>query len=304
MNQNVLLIRVYSDQEIARFNATVLKKLSTPSYSGLTKKAISVWGITSSNRNLEIWKRVKLDDCIIFQLGIESYYIGLLSHKRKSKQIANDLWKRHHVYASSFDLLLFIKNLVFVSDLPETLHIPPTENTTDVITLLSEIQTPNNITPKFLKQINSRSDTKISKSSNEFRAIDYAEPPERIRSEISRIIRDTVKSVRLKIKYGFVCQICGYQLKVNSRFYCEVHHVWPLGEGGMDNYDNMIVLCPNHHAEFDICAIGIDPKDGITIIDTNLHVKGKAKFIEGHSLSTSNLKYHYKKITQNKHEFN
>jgi predicted restriction endonuclease len=92
--------------------------------------------------------------------------------------------------------------------------------------------------------------------------------------------------------------ICRYQLEVHNGFYSEVHHIWPLGEGGLDNFDNMIVLCPNHHAEFDMCAIGIDPDDGSTVIDSNSNVKGRAIFLGFHKLATSNLKYHYKKIIQ------
>jgi hypothetical protein len=36
-------------------------------------------------------------------------------------------------------------------------------------------------------------------------------------------------------------------------FYIEAHHMRPLGKhDGPDNRRNMLVLCPNHHAMFDL----------------------------------------------------
>jgi 5-methylcytosine-specific restriction endonuclease McrA len=38
------------------------------------------------------------------------------------------------------------------------------------------------------------------------------------------------------------CRICGFTLALN------VHHVTPRAEGGTNDLDNVITLCPNHHA--------------------------------------------------------
>lgn len=306
MDRNVLLIAVYSDQEIARFNATVLEKVTDIGLStniDVNKKPVSIWGITSSGRNSEIWNRMKINDHVVFQVGTDRYYIGLVSHKLKSKQIANELWKKYHLYASSFNHLFFITRLSFVSQIPKALFLSNTEQTMDSISLLYEGQIVDRNFRKFLADFDKAVNTKASQVIDKLKAIDYSDPPQRVKAQVTRIIRDTTKSFQLKVKYNFACQICGYQLKVNSIYYSEVHHIWPLGEGGLDNFDNMIVLCPNHHAEFDLCAIAIDPKDGMTIIDSNHNVRGKATFLRVHKLSASNLKYHYKKITQKQNEF-
>jgi 5-methylcytosine-specific restriction endonuclease McrA len=46
------------------------------------------------------------------------------------------------------------------------------------------------------------------------------------------------------------CEVCGWRL-VGARgdFYgLEAHHIRPLSHGGQDEADNLVVLCPNHHA--------------------------------------------------------
>ena len=83
---------------------------------------------------------------------------------------------------------------------------------------------------------------------------DLAEPPPRFESRVSRVIRDTRTAQELKRLYEFRCQMCGFRLEPSpGTFYIEVHHVRPLGGGhdGLDTSNNMLVLCPNHHAMFD-----------------------------------------------------
>ncbi len=79
--------------------------------------------------------------------------------------------------------------------------------------------------------------------------------PERITATVSRIIRDTDAARSLKARYHHRCQVCGLQIEAApGRYYIEVHHVRPLGAGhdGKDEHSNMLVLCPNHHAMFDL----------------------------------------------------
>lgn len=82
----------------------------------------------------------------------------------------------------------------------------------------------------------------------------------RIETIVSRIVRDSKTARDLKIKYGYRCQICGERLKLISGYYCEAHHVKPLGKPhhGPDIKENLIVVCPNHHTLLDFAAIPID----------------------------------------------
>ena len=91
--------------------------------------------------------------------------------------------------------------------------------------------------------------------------IQDAAEPERRKTLINRIIRDTEAARALKKRYQDRCQICNVALDMgNGRTYSEAHHVRPLGQphNGPDTVDNILVLCPNHHAQFDFHAIKLN----------------------------------------------
>lgn len=109
---------------------------------------------------------------------------------------------------------------------------------------------------------------------------------------VTRFIRDTVKVRRLKDMYKDRCQVCKYVIRISTDIrYSEVHHIHPLGKGGDDDYDNMLVLCPTHHAEFDFNLIGID-KDRKTLINRNGDRIGMIAMIKGHKLNAKNIEFH------------
>lgn len=114
--------------------------------------------------------------------------------------------------------------------------------------------------------------------------------------------RDSAKAKRLKSLYGFRCQICGGIYIGNSRHYAEVHHIWPLGHGGPDEKSNMIIVCPNHHAEFEYGCLKIIA-DGagyrISHIDSGNEFDGLSICIKAnHNINTANLHYHELNIWQ------
>ena len=64
--------------------------------------------------------------------------------------------------------------------------------------------------------------------------------------------RDNKTIAQLKILRGFKCQICGVQIrKRNGDFYIEAAHIKPKHKKGCETPDNILILCPNHHKEFD-----------------------------------------------------
>jgi len=86
--------------------------------------------------------------------------------------------------------------------------------------------------------------------------------PAKTKQIVYRFIRDTKTSLDIKLLYGFRCQVCGVRLKLSpGNFYAESHHLQPLGgdHKGPDVQDNILCLCPNHHALFDYFAIPLDP---------------------------------------------
>lgn len=66
--------------------------------------------------------------------------------------------------------------------------------------------------------------------------------------------RDRKKAAALKKHYDNTCMFCEIQLQVaEDRSYSEAAHIKPLGNphDGPDKASNMLVLCPNHHLQFD-----------------------------------------------------
>ena len=64
--------------------------------------------------------------------------------------------------------------------------------------------------------------------------------------------RDSKTLVSLKILREFKCQMCGVKiLKKNGGYYIEAAHIIPKRERGAETPDNIMILCPNHHKEYD-----------------------------------------------------
>ncbi len=88
-------------------------------------------------------------------------------------------------------------------------------------------------------------------------AADIGEPASRQESTVYRILRDTLPARRVKLFHEYRCQLCGYAICLSDgSLYAEAHHIRPLGEphNGPDVRENIVCLCPNHHAELDYGA--------------------------------------------------
>lgn len=108
--------------------------------------------------------------------------------------------------------------------------------------------------------------------------------------EVMRFLRDSEKVKKLKNLYYNRCQICGYTFEYEKgKFYSEVHHYNPLKASADDELDNMIVVCPNHHAEFDHGMIVVDPS-GTAILDRLGKKIADIHFKNGHRLNRKNIK--------------
>lgn len=132
------------------------------------------------------------------------------------------------------------------------------------------------------------------------------EIPKRIIVKFSKITRSLSKSTRLKILYDYKCQICGTRIHINKFVkYAESHHMHQLGHphNGVDELENMIIVCPNHHKMFDRGAIAIHP-DSLELygidIDKNIIIKlidaKQIMFNANHSIRKEYLLYHWENI--------
>lgn len=95
-------------------------------------------------------------------------------------------------------------------------------------------------------------------------ARDIVGPPNRERILVSRVIRDSALAREIKELHSYKCQICGYSIeRPDGSSYAEGHHLKPLGKphNGLDVRENIICLCPNHHAACDLGAISLSVSD-------------------------------------------
>lgn len=114
-------------------------------------------------------------------------------------------------------------------------------------------------------------------------ASDIGEPsPAQRRTVVSnRVVRDSSIARALKARYSNSCQICGSRLSdpTGEWAYSEGHHLRPLGapHNGSDSEDNILVVCPNHHAMLDFAV---------------LPLKSTTLRISKHSLNAASVTYH------------
>ncbi len=64
--------------------------------------------------------------------------------------------------------------------------------------------------------------------------------------------RDNKTIAQIKILRDFKCQLCHKRIKKNNGdWYVEAAHIRPKCEEGPEAPSNILILCPNHHKEFD-----------------------------------------------------
>lgn len=145
-----------------------------------------------------------------------------------------------------------------------------------------------------------RQDARIVSRQRPPKALDLI-PPKRKRFEITRVVRDTQQTKVLKVMYKNQCQVCGTMISLaDGNPYSEVHHVRPLGMKGPDTTANMLVLCPNHHAEFDFSATGI-ARDGKTVLkwrEGALKKSGKLRLQRNHVLDNRLVGFQYELLAK------
>jgi predicted restriction endonuclease len=113
---------------------------------------------------------------------------------------------------------------------------------------------------------------------------------------IIRLVRETKMAKELKEKYENTCQLCGCQLMgSDGNFISEAHHIKPYNRThkGDDCYSNMIVLCPNHHAQFDQLFYAIEPKTHLVhcLSEYDKYHLKKVNLANGHTFDDKYLSY-------------
>ena len=61
------------------------------------------------------------------------------------------------------------------------------------------------------------------------------------------------------------CSSCGW-----AECHCDIHHIIAVSEGGLDNLDNLVSLCPNCHRKAHNKILSVDYLQGISLKDFNI----------------------------------
>ncbi|WP_328758241.1 HNH endonuclease [Streptomyces sp. NBC_00271] len=110
---------------------------------------------------------------------------------------------------------------------------------------------------------------------------------------LSRIVRDPELTAEVKRLHGDRCQVCGLQLATRFSTYSEAAHIRGLGRPhhGPDKLSNLLVLCPNHHVQFDTLAIYITT-DGTVRATADDSLVGELRRHPAHPINEAHLRYH------------
>jgi putative restriction endonuclease len=109
-------------------------------------------------------------------------------------------------------------------------------------------------------------------------------PSRRTTGEVTRVVRDTARPLRVKSLHGYRCQVCGISLTTRQGGYAEGAHIIPVGRphDGPDHETNILCLCPNHHVLLDHCGIYLT--DDHVVFDRNESEVGKLRQVADHSI--------------------
>lgn len=131
--------------------------------------------------------------------------------------------------------------------------------------------------------------------------IDQAESDgivERRTLEVQSQVRNRKLAAALKRRYDNICAVCGVKLQVGEvRFYSEAAHIKPLGKphNGPDKASNMLVLCPNHHLQFDRGILRLRKTENGYVLQSRTEddpLDGKNVTLK-HDLDDSYVQWHY-----------
>ena len=120
---------------------------------------------------------------------------------------------------------------------------------------------------------------------------------ETIREEV---IRDESLVREIKSMYDDRCQICGEKRRQEEKNgYSEVHHLMPLGNDGPDISENVVVVCPNHHVDFENGMLTVDPQTLVIHHQYESDIDGRDLLCkEEHDVGEGYLTYHNEVVAQ------
>lgn len=280
---------------------------------------VSMWGVTPGLEST--WSKIGPEDVLLFYFGNREYrYAAEVLDTEQNLDLGLEIWPDYRDKSAGggdttdpWKYLIYLDDPVEIRLNSELLHeraghartypfkfAPYPEDRYD--TLLEDCSSVQSFIQKYEVGVESEfGDSKAIQTTDQEEDSRDLRPPKRTETTISRIIRNTQLSKEMKERYNYECQVCGLRLQRSSgEPYAEAHHLHPLGDSppGLDVEENIIVLCPNHHAEFDYGAIRID-EHTYELEHGFKNYSGKQLDINGgHNLEVEYLRYHNEEIAK------
>ena len=240
------------------------------------KKKSNFWKFTSSRNNNEILKNVLKNDWFLFAYNGKYMYAAQVKEQRKLVVSFKNITEISRGFVKTNN------ELGISSSMPSVHRIPLLDvNDSKTQQIIKKYHSIEGFLHERKIQIKKPHIKEITIEPASVKKI-----PKKIKTTIVRVIRDTAKTKKLKIRYDNICQVCRYKIAEN---YSDVHHVWPIGDKGDDDYDNMLVLCPNHHAMFDLALIQFDELRKGHLVHVNGKEIGKLYFKKDHRIHQKNI---------------
>ena len=111
--------------------------------------------------------------------------------------------------------------------------------------------------------------------------------------------RDRKLAAQIRLLYDHECMICGSKLEIGEELhYSEAAHIKPLGtpHHGPDKANNLLVLCPNHHLQFDYGVVRLQ-RDSKGELRVRSKIKGDPlegrKLSPKHALDDAYIRWHH-----------
>jgi predicted restriction endonuclease len=274
-NKSRIFISKIQEKEKKLFNSIFLKSTK--------KKSSYFWKYPESKNHAKILKNIKENDWFLFSVDRKYQYAAKVSKSEKYQISFKEIKSINRSFMRTNKELGIASNHPAIHNF-SLLHIDD-DFTKLAIKKFGSIE--NFLVEQKVSTIKPQKNTKKI-------IIDPAsikKIPKRVKTETVRVIRDTIATKKLKMKYENKCQVCSYKIAEN---YSDVHHIWPIGEkpvGGDDDFDNMLVLCPNHHAMFDLGLIQFDESQKWNLIHVNGQSIGRLHLKKVHKINLKNIEH-------------
>lgn len=296
---------------------TVCSAVSLPDF----EQPVAVWGA----RQESSWSRMEAGDIVLFYTGDHRYeYAATVVGTGRSRERARELWSAEGSPGTDdgtgeWEYLIYLRDVREVDIDSETLHEWAGYGMDHLIRFQrlnerahQEIRDRYGDVPSYIEAMATSDgilaaawnqpqidDPQAQASVDADEGVPDTRAAPRTETTISRIIRNSELVSELKALYDHRCQVCDQQRRRgDSSYYAEGHHLHPLGDGGPDEAANILVLCPNHHADFDYGTISVDP--------TSLEIRhlyegeidGRVLTVRGdHEVDSTYLRYHNEEIS-------